>query len=575
MANIRLYNVANSFSIVTNIALYYLIEGYPWTLQRTIQVNDGKQNIAYYGNNYPIKFRLTSDNSVTNYDACFLYKYVSDSVKITNNNISDYFYTGYTEGSDVSGFTKEKISFAASGDYIETEQDSTAYSYTSCVYIVPQSFGNSFETPTVTTVTPEITATNCSVSITNSSGVDVSSGFESGTLVNLNVSTATGYTFESLVAVFNDNSGISRTIAIDDTSNLPYSIYPYDSLVITATAKDTRTLFTIRTSLYNCTLTVLVNGIESTDLTYYKGDTIQATLHYDTEKYSVNWKTSYITNYNDTGDFTYFTSDTITVTANSDNRLFIKGSCYLLLKNDFIRNYIVTPDDLTLIAENRFSYYSSEITTYFRDIAQYVIDFKRFYCTLPEYGVEPIKIGYWQIENSNCAVCDDLLVYLPLYSFEPIEANTAFDVANTELKLFLPYIGVVDLDASIYLNNAFDIQYIVDVITGNCTATISIDDNVIETHNGVISQKIPFNVDTRYTDISSNNNLANNSDTIALAIIRPTMQNAHYTATINKRGKVSNFTGFCRFDNVDVSNIPCDYDTQNEIINILNKGVIL
>lgn len=575
MANIRLYNVANSFSIVTNIALYYLIEGYPWTLQRTIQVNDGKQNIAYYGNNYPIKFRLTSDNSVTNYDACFLYKYVSDSVKITNTNISDYFYTGYTEGSDVSGFTKEKISFAANGDYIETEQDSTAYSYTSCVYIVPQSFGNSFDEPVITTVKPEITATNCSVSITNGSGVDVSSGFESGTLINLNVSTATGYAFESLVAVFNDNSGNSKTITINDTSNLPYSIYPYDSLVITATAKDNRTQFTIRTSLYNCTLTVLVNGVESTDLTYYKGDTIQATLHYDTEKYSVDWKTSYITNYNDTGNFTYFTSDTITVTANSDNRLFIKGSCYLLLKNDFIRNYIVTPDDLTLIAENRFSYYSSEITTYFRDIAQYVIDFKRFYCTLPEYGVEPIKIGYWQIANSNCAVCDDLLVYLPLYSFEPIEANTAFDVANTELKLFLPYIGVVDLEASIYLNNAFDIQYIVDVITGNCTATISIDDNVIETHNGVISQKIPFNVDTRYTDISSNNNLANNSDTIALAIIRPTMQNAHYTATINKRGKVSDFTGFCRFDNVDVSNIPCDYDTQNEIIDILNRGVTL
>lgn len=575
MANIRLYNVAKSFSIVTNIALYYLIEGYPWTLQRTIQVNDGKQNIAYYGNNYPIKFRLTSDNSVTNYDACFLYKYVSDSVKITNNNISDYFYTGYTEGSDVSGFTKEKISFAANGDYIETEQDNTAYSYTSCVYIVPQSFGNSFDEPVITTVTPEITATNCSVSITNSSGVDVSSGFESGTLVNLNVTLSSGYAFQSLTAVFNNASGVSQTREITDSSNLPLSIYPYDSLTVTATAKDNRTQFTIRTSLYNCTLTVLVNGVESTDLTYYKGDTIQATLHYDTEKYSVDWKTSYITNYNDTGNFTYFTSDTITVTANSDNRLFIKGSCYLLLKNDFIRNYIVTPDDLALIAENRFSYYSSEITTYFRDIAQYVIDFKRFYCTLPEYGVEPIKIGYWQIENSNCAVCDDLLVYLPLYSFEPIEANTAFDVANTELKLFLPYIGVVDLDASIYLNNAFDIQYIVDVITGNCTATISIDDNVIETHNGVISQKIPFNVDTRYTDISSNNNLANNSDIIALAIIRPTMQNAHYTATINKRGKVSDFTGFCRFDNVDVSNIPCDYDTQNEIINILNKGVIL
>lgn len=575
MANIRLYNVANSFSIVTNIALYYLIEGYSWTLQRTIQVNDGKQNIAYYGNNYPIKFRLTSDNSVTNYDACFLYKYVSDSVKINNNNISDYFYTGYTEGSDVSGFTKEKISFAANGDYIETEQDSTAYSYTSCVYIVPQSFGNSFDEPVITTVTPEITATNCSVSITNSSGVDVSSGFESGTLVNLNVTLSSDYAFQSLTAVFNNASGVSQTREITDSSILPLSIYPYDSLTVTATAKDNRTQFTIRTSLYNCTLTVLVNGVESTDLTYYKGDTIQATLHYDTEKYSVDWKTSYITNYNDTGNFTYFTSDTITVTANSDNRLFIKGSCYLLLKNDFIRNYIVTPDDLALIAENRFSYYSSEITTYFRDIAQYVIDFKRFYCTLPEYGVEPIKIGYWQIENSNCAVCDDLLVYLPLYSFEPVEANTAFDVANTELKLFLPYIGVVDLDASIYLNNAFDIQYIVDVITGNCTATISIDDNVIETHNGVISQKIPFNVDTRYTDISSNNNLANNSDIIALAIIRPTMQNAHYTATINKRGKVSDFLGFCRFDNVDVSNIPCDYDTQNEIINILNKGVIL
>lgn len=575
MGNIRLYNVANNFSIATSIGMYYHITGYPWTLQRSIQINNQKQNILYYGNNYPIKFRLTSDNSVTNFDACFLYKYVSNSVSITNNNISDYFYTGYKEGADVSGFTKEKINFTTSGDYVETPEDDTAYNYTSCVYIVPQSFSESFETPITTTVIPEITANNCSVTITNSSGVDVSSGFDSGTLINLNVTLASGYTFQSLTAVFNNASGVSTSREITDSSNLPLSIYPYDTLTITATAKDSRTQYTIRTSLYNCTATIYVNGVESTDLTYYNGDTVQITLAYDKEKYGVNWKTSYITNYNETGDFTYFTSDTLTVTPDSTNRLFVKASCYLLLKNDFIRNYIVTSDDLALISENRFSYYSSEITTYFRDLAQYVIDFKRFYCTLPEYGTEPIKIGYYQIENSNCAVCDDLLVYLPLYSFETLQAASAFDIANTDLRLFLPYIGTVSLDADLYMGNAFDIQYIVDVITGNCTATISIDGNVIETHNGVIAQKIPFNVDTRYTDISSNNNLANSNNEIGLAIIKPTLQNAHYTADINKRGKISDFTGFCRFDNVDVSGLLCDYDTQTEIINVLNKGVVL
>lgn len=62
----------------------------------------------------------------------------------------------------------------------------------------------------------------------------------------------------------------------------------------------------------------------------------------------------------------------------------------------------------------------------------------------------------------------------------------------TRLKLFLPYIGIVDLPTDLFMNNSVAIKYRIDIISGACVAVVSNRDNVICTFTGNCSTKIPL-----------------------------------------------------------------------------------
>lgn len=62
----------------------------------------------------------------------------------------------------------------------------------------------------------------------------------------------------------------------------------------------------------------------------------------------------------------------------------------------------------------------------------------------------------------------------------------------TQMFLTLPYIGSVQLDTDIYMGKTVNIQYRVDILTGDCIAYILVNNNVKATYNGNIRFSVPI-----------------------------------------------------------------------------------
>ena len=83
----------------------------------------------------------------------------------------------------------------------------------------------------------------------------------------------------------------------------------------------------------------------------------------------------------------------------------------------------------------------------------------------------------------------------------------------TKLKLFLPYIGIVELNPDFFIDNEINIKYNVDILTGACVAFVSNSTNIIGMYNGNCGTQIPIK------SIDYNNAITNTlSNTAMLAV---------------------------------------------------------
>lgn len=62
---------------------------------------------------------------------------------------------------------------------------------------------------------------------------------------------------------------------------------------------------------------------------------------------------------------------------------------------------------------------------------------------------------------------------------------------HTKYQLYLPFIGIEELDADEITGKALGIKYHIDLLTGSCVAFISADDSLIASYNGQCSNPVP------------------------------------------------------------------------------------
>ena len=78
-------------------------------------------------------------------------------------------------------------------------------------------------------------------------------------------------------------------------------------------------------------------------------------------------------------------------------------------------------------------------------------------------------------------------ISIPLYWGNFMDYNP-----HTKFELYLPYCSSVSLDADEIVGKTINIKYKIDLLTGNCTAFVIIDNNVRYQINGNVATQIPL-----------------------------------------------------------------------------------
>lgn len=148
--------------------------------------------------------------------------------------------------------------------------------------------------------------------------------------------------------------------------------------------------------------------------------------------------------------------------------------------------------------------WDSSIIASIRDIWQNpldgVISLIQVYATPPTSGTHNIILGFLDSGVSANVVSNQFITVDCGSVSVPEDKSNATDYAPyTSLHLYLPFIGIVELDTNECMNSTINVKYKIDVYTGTCLATVSVTRSedmpnapILYTYSGNCSQQIPL-----------------------------------------------------------------------------------
>lgn len=148
--------------------------------------------------------------------------------------------------------------------------------------------------------------------------------------------------------------------------------------------------------------------------------------------------------------------------------------------------------------------WDSSIIASIRDIWQNpldgVISLIQVYATPPTSGRHNIILGFLDSGvGANVVSTQFVTVDCGSVSVPENKFNATDYAPYTSLHLYLPFIGIVELDTNECMNSTINVKYKVDVYTGTCLATVSVtraedmpNAPILYTYSGNCSQQIPL-----------------------------------------------------------------------------------
>ena len=138
-----------------------------------------------------------------------------------------------------------------------------------------------------------------------------------------------------------------------------------------------------------------------------------------------------------------------------------------------------------------------QIKKIFNDPMQAIIGLHKIYAPPSISGAQNIKVGYLDTGvNSNVVGNQYTYIDCGSVSFREYYGNVLDYSPYTEVRLYLPFIGIVPLDVADVTRSTISVRYGVDVLTGACIANVSVQrDNaggVLYTYTGNCAAQYPL-----------------------------------------------------------------------------------
>ena len=297
-----------------------------------------------------------------------------------------------------------------------------------------------------------------------------------------------------------------------------------------------------------------------------------------------NLKVTYISKYGESLSKTLTrvseSEATITLTSDlgiaSDSSLVFIGDAQVKQDEQInlgsIFTYIVDNDILDAFSKKRYFQESSSYYLYDRDLGDYVNRIKRIFANIPKGGATILKCGNYSTEIECNAIKSEIYTCSFGYIKLPLINGDSSDF-NANVRLMLPFVGIVDVDSSL-LGHTVGLDLYIDVITGDGVYKLTSDGYPIKTYECTPSQDVLYHTydETTIGGDKWNGGLLYGLDPYLIIGYHQSVNKDINSTTLQT--DISNIKGFAQFENVNV-NVNCLADEQSEIQNLLNTGVIL
>lgn len=524
------------------------------------------------------------------------------SVRITDNttNCSNSFAKAYrtTETSfsgvvqPLKGFTFNESDFNIVGSYTDaygstvkknfTRVDAQNATYTFAMSDVKSSSAITLtgtaqeqETPTGLTITNNVTGEETSVTYSLDDTTNTLVLTLSGTTKNC-------YMF-GIVAEYTDTDGTSKNIPLDIAES---------GLSATATITDCDTTKTITITGDFVAAHRVTNNVHycTTNLAAayrVKDDVLAVFVPNDGYYFSetdFNLKVSYVNTFGEsiskTLTRTSETEATITLTSDlgiaNNSALIFSGDAQVKPEEQLnlgsIFAYIVDNDILESFSKKRYFQETSSYYLYDRDLGDYVNRIKRIFANIPKGGTTILKCGNYSTEIECNAIKSEIYTCTFGYIKLPLINGDSSDF-NANVRLMLPFVGIVDVDSSL-LGHTVGLDLYIDVITGDGVYKLTSDGYPVKTYECTPSQDVLYHTydETTIGGDKWNGGLLYGLDPYFIIGYHASISKDINNTTLQT--DIGNVKGFAQFENVNV-NVNCLADEQSEIQALLGTGVIL
>lgn len=260
---------------------------------------------------------------------------------------------------------------------------------------------------------------------------------------------------------------------------------------------------------------------------------------------------------------------------------------YSYEKLGLIGIYSPTDNQMLELANKRFIDSPASEEFGFIDYSEFIISYRKLYLkrsVITNYIQKTVKYGKYNT-GITCDLIPDTIINIPVDTLTIREMyNNVLDYDATTITAYLPFIGFVDLDVQTFMGATTSLTYRVNPISGDCVAIFEAS-RTQQTTQAAFTGNIGFGIPVHFNGTSyRNNDITDNvwylmNNLIPYIDIRTQLPyepvNNIFGGDDNTLAQISTFTGYCRFSKVDLSMGAMTQDEYNEIINILQSGVIL
>jgi len=383
------------------------------------------------------------------------------------------------------------------------------------------------------------------------------------------------------------------------TTDFQYSDFAInENLIITLTSYATEMYGYLQTNLTDCECNIQAGNIEPQSTTFIltcsidKEFQITPLLTYggNVERQKDEMLSQYFEKVNDTTFSLEITTrkswlyiiDAEAVKKSSITDKYGLISVYRLTLDDLhslVLKRFVKPELKPVTIDNTVVLYN--VNYDYIDTAKFIVAFHKLNIPITTTTKQRVKFGFYDMEL-DCDIIENDIILLDFGSIH-IQGiyNNSIDYEHTEINIYLPFVGFLDLNVIECMNKVINLKYQVNIINGDSLVLIYADNNLILSHSCNIALKIPYEMSDSEdinTQLEMNTNYLHNEQPFIITRTNKPADNQelpyHDTNFYAVLGTLSGYTQATELS----FNVIHDFITLSEIEEIkslVNKGIIL